>query len=386
MVLLEHSIEKPLNREPRVQDLISSFLTTQGGYDRNHGPTPHLDGAQHRVTVDGAVPTPQRLSMADLRALPQHRVTCALQCAGNRRHTMRTRLKEVDGIDWGDGAVMNCRWHGPRLRDVLRRAGVTMDADRDEGQSEEEQMHVAFACHQTAVQDDGWYGGSIELWRALRADREVILALEMNGTPLTVDHGAPVRVVAPGVAGARSVKWLDRITVQREESTNFYQRHDYKILPPEARTKDEAQRFWDVVPALADMPVNSVIGVPESGETVRVGVDGSLEVRGYALPQGADGPVVRVEVSSDEGASWADAELALEGGYGDEDGMGDEHHRWCWVLWRAVVTLVPGTEGRILSRATDRAGNVQAANPVWNLRGVGYNGYGESRDLTVVRA
>jgi DMSO/TMAO reductase YedYZ molybdopterin-dependent catalytic subunit len=92
---LEHSVNAPLNREPPVKELISSFITTKGAYDRNHGPTPHLDSDQHRVMVDGAVVTPLELSISILQALPQHSVTCALQCAGNRRHTMRTLLKEV---------------------------------------------------------------------------------------------------------------------------------------------------------------------------------------------------------------------------------------------------------------------------------------------------
>lgn len=85
---------------------------------------------------------------------------------------MRTLLKEVDGIDWGDGAVMNCSWRGPRLRDVLLRAEVNVTS--------EGKWHVAFACYHTNVQDDNWYGGSIELERGLSQDGEVILALEVG--------------------------------------------------------------------------------------------------------------------------------------------------------------------------------------------------------------
>lgn len=92
---MEQNVEKPLNREPPVDKLISSFITTEGGYDRNHGPIPRLDIERHRVVVDGAVITPLKLSVSDLQAFPQHVVTCTLQCAGNRRHTMRTLLKEV---------------------------------------------------------------------------------------------------------------------------------------------------------------------------------------------------------------------------------------------------------------------------------------------------
>ena len=87
---------------------------------------------------------------------------------------MRTKLKEVKGIDWFDGAVMNCRWRGPRLRDVLLKSGVKIPRDKWSS------AHVAFACFQTPCQDDEWYGASIELERAMREDADVILALEVS--------------------------------------------------------------------------------------------------------------------------------------------------------------------------------------------------------------
>lgn len=150
-----------------------SFITENGAYDRNHGPIPHIDAESHVVHVDGAVNDTLELSMQALRSqFIQHEVVCALQCAGNRRHSMRTLLKEVDGIDWGDGAVMNCMWKGPKLRDILNRAGVNL-FDLEKG-------HVAFACFKTQVQGDDWYGGSIELERALRDNADVLLALEVE--------------------------------------------------------------------------------------------------------------------------------------------------------------------------------------------------------------
>lgn len=84
---------------------------------------------------------------------------------------MRTLLKEVNGIDWGDGAVINCKWKGPRLKDVLDNAGInTQDL---------KSAHVAFACHKTHVQGSDWYGGSIELHRALRDSADVLIAMEV---------------------------------------------------------------------------------------------------------------------------------------------------------------------------------------------------------------
>jgi len=77
---LEYSVEEPLNREPELEKLVESFIT-QDGYDRNHGPIPHIDASTHKVSVTGLVNNELSLSIADLEALPQHTVICALQCA-----------------------------------------------------------------------------------------------------------------------------------------------------------------------------------------------------------------------------------------------------------------------------------------------------------------
>lgn len=200
----------------------------------------------------------------------------------------------------------------------------------------------------------------------------------------------------PGVSGCRSVKWVDEITVQSEESRNLYQRYDYKRLPPEATDKESAKRYWDITPALQDMPINSVISEPQNGDTIRLPPSGEIDIKGYALPQGDQGPIVMVECSIDEGQTWEAAEV-LSGN--------DLKAKWCWALWKVTVRLPKGKNRRVLSRATDKGGNIQTGDPVrrnsrlrlllsstgrpdhfqrWNLRGVGYDGYGESRDLDVV--
>ncbi|KAL4747321.1 hypothetical protein BDW72DRAFT_206547 [Aspergillus terricola var. indicus] len=371
---IEYTKENPLNREPPVKELVSSFITPSStSYDRNHGPIPHLSADTHTIEVDGLVATPIRLSVHQLATeFPQHEVLCALECAGNRRHTMRTMLKEVEGIDWGDAAIMNCKWRGPGLRDVLHRAGV----DQYKGRPG---LHVAFSSFQVQCQEDRWFGGSVELERGLDEEADVILALEMNDAPLEPKHGFPVRVVLPGIAGARWVKWLDRITVQDQESTNFYQRRDYKVLPEEAVDRDAAEPFWDQTPAISEVSINSVVAVPEDSEMVYLSDTGKLEVKGYAVPQGWGGPVVKVQVSGDGGRTWADAEIGESG----SAGAGARVKKWCWVLWRAEVEIGTGEGKEVASRAIDAQGNIQAEHSQWNLRGVGYSGYGRAKNLTV---
>ncbi|KAI0425557.1 molybdopterin binding oxidoreductase [Xylaria sp. FL1042] len=330
-----------------------SFITSGSAYDRNHGPIPRIRRDEHRVRVDGAVSNPLSLSVHDLvTSFPQHEVVCVLQCASNRRHTMRTSLKEVDGIDWGDAALMNCSWRGPRLCDILERAGVARG---------EQDAHVGFAYEATETQNDCWYGASTELARALDRDNDIIVATERNSVLLSAEHGAPVRIIVPGVAGARSVKWVDHITVQQKESSNYYQNRDYKVLPEHVSNAQEAEGYWDTTPALQDMPVNSVVALPRCGETISAEQDGCIVVRGYAVPGGRDGPVTKVEISVDGQKTWTEATI------------------------RGSPSKCPskGSNPTIFCRTFDKGGNEQAAKPSWNLRGVVYNGYGESRDVTV---
>jgi sulfite oxidase len=100
---------------------------------------------------------------------------------------MRTLQKEVDGLDWGDAAVMNCHWRGPRLRDVLLKAGLDLEGKDKLDIEGDSDWHVAFACYATKVQEDSWYGGSIPLDRGLSLDGDVILALEVSPLDRVLD-------------------------------------------------------------------------------------------------------------------------------------------------------------------------------------------------------
>lgn len=94
------------------------------------------------------------------------------QCAGNRRNTM-SKIKTVEGILWGDGAVANVRWGGVALRDVLQHAGV------DDGGGNNTSKHVCFASYAEVCENDDWYGASIPLGKAMDPDGDVLLAFEV---------------------------------------------------------------------------------------------------------------------------------------------------------------------------------------------------------------
>jgi sulfite oxidase len=118
------------------------------------------------------------------------------------------------------------------------------------------------------------------------------------------------------------------------------------------------------------------VAIPVSASTVHLDAAGCIEVKGYAVPHGDQGPVVRVQVSGDEGRSWTDAEI--------DDG-GKEASKWSWVLWKARIKMQKGKQRKIFTKATDKGGNTQnEERSPWNLRGVAYNGYEAVVGLEVV--
>ena len=174
----------------------------------------------------------------------------------------------------------------------------------------------------------------------------MLLAWEMNGAPLTPDHGAPLRAVVPGYIGARSVKWLTGVRALAEPSQGYYQAVAYRLDPGSI--------------ALGAVAVNADILVPADGASVP---PGPLEIVGYAFA-GDDRGIVRVDVSCDGGASWRQAELLSDLG------------PWAWRRWRLVVEVAPGPL-ELVARAWDSAAATQPehAAAIWNPGGYANNSW-----------
>jgi sulfite oxidase len=236
------------------------------------------------------------------------------------------------------------------LADVLEAAGL------DDGA-----RHVAFLGCDTSPESGPpqQFGGSISRQKAFAG--EVLLAWEMNGTPLPAVHGAPLRVVVPGYIGARSVIWLTQVTAQADPSENFFQARAYRLLP-DGVDPDTAPPGTGV--QLGSVAVNADILNPADGATVNAG---RLGVRGYAFA-GDDRSIVRVDISHDGGAAWQQAQLLAE------------PSRWSWRRWRADVEL-PAGAAEIVARAWDSAAGTQPpdAAQLWNPKGYVNNSWARVR-------
>ncbi|KAJ2034413.1 hypothetical protein GGI03_003305 [Coemansia sp. RSA 2337] len=361
--------EHPFNAEVRLDKLVEDFVTpTDKHFRRNHGPIPNIDGAEWSMSVEiGCRAAPAKsctktIRLEDLVSLRQFEVVAVLECAGNRRDGLKA-IKPVNGVIWGPGTASNSRWGGCRLRDVLVAAGVPANLCDP---FYETPRHVEFAAYGEAS-DDVHYASSISLEWVMNPLNMVLVATEMNGKPLCRDHGYPARIVAPGLIGARWVKWLKYIRVQDKESDNFYQKRDYKILPPMANGGN-CEEFWPQFPALMELNIQGVICRPTADE--RLCVDKPYLVRGYAL-SGGGRAVDRVEISLDDGNTWDLASLYTMHSKGKESSNERDwaEKQWSWVLWSYRIDSVP-PNCNIACRAWDSGGNKQPSAAVWNYRGV----------------
>lgn len=340
--------EDPLNAGTPLECLRRTFLTPANlFFIRRHGSLPRVDRDTYRLVVNGMVQHNLELSLADLQTrFDQHTITATLVCAGSRRNELAAVRPFPGQVPWGADPISTARWRGVRLSDVLQEAGIGAEA-----------RYVAFGGLDEAWEEGECvsFGSSIRLEKALSP--EVLLAYEMNDAPLTLEHGFPLRVLIPGYVGARSVKWLQGITLQDQPSNNYFQARDYKVFPPDvtAETVD-----WTQGKPLEEVALNSVICLPRDGETRKAGPNC---VQGYAIT-GEGASIARVELSIDGGATWTPASIV------------EQADRWAWCFWEATLDLPPG-DCQIAVRAWDTTGKTQpeSAQPLWNFKGYANNAW-----------
>ena len=324
--LVVHDAES-LNCETRPADLGGPVTPTARFFRRSHFPLPVLDRAEWRLAVGGLVDRPLRLSLPELTAMPAQTMAVTLECAGNGRARFEP---PTPGVQWGPGAVGTAEWTGARLADVLGRAGIRPDA-----------REIIFTGADRGPVDEA--PGQVRFERSLTVrdavDSDALLAYAMNGQPLPVRHGHPLRLVVPGWYAVASVKWLTDIRLTADPFDGYFQTSHYVRERAGAREPVRLQK------------VRYVITRPGDGQRFPVG---ALIVRGVAWSGAA--PIARVEVSVADGP-WQKARLA---------GATAPHG---WQQWEFLAAGLGPGEARIRSRAADLAGNVQPERPERNRLG-----------------
>ena len=318
--------------ETRLSSLDTFLTPNDRFYLRSHSPTPEIDVNHWRLVVDGTgVRSSVELTYDQIAAMPQTTVIRTVECAGNgRRFYKETFGVEGEGGQWRTGAIGCAEWTGVRLRDVLRRAGIT-DRARD------------VMPHGL---DDHAVSRPMPLAKALADD--TLLVLKMNGETLPPDHGYPVRVLVSGWVGTASIKWVGRIQVAEEPLYSPYNTMEYVMVGPSYK-----MQFPALGPPITEMPVKSVLDLDWPAKL-------STEIQVIRGRSSAGEGKVRDVVYSIDNGAWKPAELLppnIEG---------------AWVRWQLRWSPQPGHH-EIRVRATDEKGRTQPESVPWNHYGYLYN-------------
>jgi DMSO/TMAO reductase YedYZ molybdopterin-dependent catalytic subunit len=298
-----------------------------------HFDIPAVDANTWRLQVGGLVNNEMTLTLDELRARPAVTAPVTFECAGNGRVRLSPRPASQP---WISEAVGTAEWTGTPLRLLLDEAGL-----------KDHVVEVTFAGLDRGIEGgvEHIFERSLTLDEALRDD--VLLAYEINGEPLPPQHGFPLRLVVPGWYGMTNVKWLERIAAVAEPFTGVQQAKNYRFKLDSDDTGTPLSRMR---PRALMVPP----GTPDFPERRRFVPVGRRELVGKAWSGSA--PISRVEVSTDGGATWSDADLR-PGPPG------------AWSSWTFAWDADQPGEVELLCRATDEAGNVQPDEPEWNAGG-----------------
>ena len=329
-----YDLETPVN-------LLDSWITPVNlFFVRNHMSEPtEFDAETYRLKISGEVEHPLELTLAELRKMTPATVTNTLECAGNGRAFYEPH---VPGVQWQRGAVGNARWTGPRLKDLLDRAGVKSTG-----------KFVAFFGLDEPPEKVPKFVRGVPIGNAM--DPDTLLATQMNGAALSKHHGYPVRALAPGWIGAASCKWLADIRVLDKEYEGNFMKPGYR-MPNNPVTKG-GDIIGDTTP-ITRLNVKSLITRPSDGTKVKAGRP--VQLSGVAWAGDAD--ITKVDVSTDGGQSWQPAQL------------GKDHEKYAWRLWQYAWKPAKAGEYMVMDRASDGTGRVQPDEPGWNPSGYLWNG------------
>jgi sulfite dehydrogenase len=308
-------------------------------YVRNNLPAPSAaildDRDAWEISLEG-VKLPRTLSLRELKTMGLETTPMVLQCSGNGRGFFPSK---PSGTPWTVGAAGCVVWTGVSVRQLVESlGGLAAGMSFMTGTGGE-------------VLPEGLDPKSIIVERSVpvKAMGDALLAWEMNGAPIPLAHGGPLRLIVPGYQGVNQIKYIKRLAFTRQESDAKIMAHGYRISPAGAKA-DPSQ------PSVQEMNVKSWITspLPERGASA-----GPMQIHGLAF--GGLHAIKRVEVSVDAGKSWKDARL-----------VGPDLGKYAWRQFVLPVKLTAGTH-TLLSRATDMAGNVQPEQRLENVSGYNNN-------------
>ena len=332
----------PLNGETSIPDLLGGVVMPNAHfYVRNHFQIPTLEPTTFRLSVSGLVERPLSLSLYDLHNMRSQTLVATLECAGNGRMLFHP---PIEGEKWQLGAVSTAEWTGVPLVEVMDRAGIKT-----------EEREVLFRGADGGMVDG--HAGPIRFERSLQLDQardvDLLLAYAMNGEPLPIQHGYPLRLVVPSWYAVASVKWLTEIELIDRPFSGYYQVDKYWY--------EWEREGHSVREPVTLQRVRALITEPGPNHEAR---RGELAIRGVAWSGAA--PIARVEVRVGD-RSWQEARLVSE----------RKRHSWQW--WELVTRVEEPGVVTLRARATDLAGRTQPERAEWNRLGYGNNGIHEVR-------
>ncbi|HZM26766.1 MAG TPA: sulfite oxidase [Gemmatimonadales bacterium] len=325
---------RPLDAESPLSQLRSFLTPNEHFFVRSHFGPPASFPAEWTLTVDGSVARPVTFTLADLRKLGSTTQVVTTECAGNGRG--RLRLPRTAGVQWQYGAISTAEWTGVPLRGLLERAGMTAEA-----------QHLWMEGL-----DQAPLPAVPKFLRSIPADLGLshgFLAWEMNGSPIPLLHGGPLRLLTPGWFGMASTKWLTHVHVRPAASDNFFMATAYRLA--------------DGSP-VERLRVKSLITAPLADERLSVG---TVQVQGQAWSGLGAGGIRSVELSLDDGQTWQPARLT------------GKELPYAWRSFESEVRITSPGPQRLLARATDRSGAVQPRNAEANPGGFANNSMHELR-------
>jgi DMSO/TMAO reductase YedYZ molybdopterin-dependent catalytic subunit len=289
-----------------------------------------------RITLTGEVEHPVEFTFDEILRMPKAIAAGTFECSGNGRSLLKER---ASGNPWTIGAAGNAVWGGVWLKDLLGVAGPKENA-----------RHVAFEG-----MDEPLGSAKIKFIRSVPLEKAItstLLAYEMNGDPLPLEHGFPLRALPLGWFGANCTKWLNKITVLDRPYAGHYMDKVYRFF--------QKGQDPESGPPVTGIPLKSIITQPMPEETLS---SGRIFVLGAAF--GGDSPIAEVSVSVDDGATWYPAVFI------------GPHETHAWRQWQFIWEANRKGRFSILARATDSQGNHQPMNAQWNVLGYGNNGVRE---------